>query len=133
MPGAARERVVTPRAGTALVPLSKYPRERSLRERDGDDVIDTVTDVNSLSQIKGQASSGPSAGQSGEPFDTETMPRISLTLDPGYFNPVKHQRVTRARDWPYSSFHAYVERGLLPADWAGDAEEPMMAFGKPSG
>ena len=34
MPEAARARFVTPRAGTALVPFRKYPRERSLRERD---------------------------------------------------------------------------------------------------
>src|SRR6185503_8689291 len=45
MPGAARARVVTPRAGTAPVHFRKYPRERSLRERDGGDVTDMVTSV----------------------------------------------------------------------------------------
>ena len=39
-----------------------------------------------------------------------------------HFNPVKHGHVTRVVDWPYSSFHRYVERGILPTDWAGDAE-----------
>ncbi len=33
------------------------------------------------------------------------------------YNPVKHGYVTAAREWPYSSFHAYVERGVYPADW----------------
>jgi putative transposase len=47
-----------------------------------------------------------------------------------HFNPVKHKLVNIVRDWPYSSFHAYVRRGVLPADWAGDAEEIRMDFGE---
>jgi putative transposase len=47
-----------------------------------------------------------------------------------HFNPVKHKLVGRVRDWPYSSFHRYVRRGLLPADWAGDASESAMGFGE---
>lgn len=35
-----------------------------------------------------------------------------------YINPVKHQWVKRVRDWPYSSFHRDVKRGLFPIDWA---------------
>jgi len=35
-------------------------------------------------------------------------------------NPVKHGYVTRTRDWPYSSFQHYVERGIYPHDWADD-------------
>ncbi len=50
-----------------------------------------------------------------------------------HFNPVKHKLVSRVREWPYSSFHAYVRRGLLPADWAGDDGEPMMDFGERRG
>jgi putative transposase len=38
--------------------------------------------------------------------------------------------VGRVRDWPYSSFHAYVRRGLLPPDWAGGVSETMMTFGE---
>ena len=34
-----------------------------------------------------------------------------------HFNPVKHGRVAVVRDWPYSSFHRYVVRGLLSAEW----------------
>ena len=35
-----------------------------------------------------------------------------------HFNPVKHGHVDRVCDWPYSTFHRYVRRGLLPATWA---------------
>jgi putative transposase len=36
-----------------------------------------------------------------------------------HFNPVKHGHVVRVVDWPYSSFHRNVERGIYPSDWAG--------------
>jgi putative transposase len=29
-----------------------------------------------------------------------------------HYNPVKHGHVKRVADWPYSSFHRYVERGI---------------------
>jgi putative transposase len=54
-------------------------------------------------------------------------------VDYVHFNPVKHRLVSSVRDWPYSSFHAYVSRGQLPVDWAGDVEEPMMDFGERRG
>jgi putative transposase len=43
-------------------------------------------------------------------------------MDYVHFNPVKHGIVARVADWPYSSFHRAVVRGLYPADWneAGD-------------
>ena len=41
-----------------------------------------------------------------------------------YINPVKHGLVTRVRDWPHSSFHRDVRAGIVPEDWAGDAERP---------
>src|SRR5258708_5630395 len=47
-----------------------------------------------------------------------------------HFNPVKHGYVTRVSDWPHTSFHRYVERGLLPADWGGDGREIAGAFGE---
>ena len=36
-----------------------------------------------------------------------------------HYNPVKHGYVARVADWPWSSFHRYVRRGLLPVEWAG--------------
>src|SRR5215469_9587917 len=40
-----------------------------------------------------------------------------------HFNPVKHGLVSRVADWPHSSFHRYVEQGLLEVDWGGDMKE----------
>jgi putative transposase len=37
-----------------------------------------------------------------------------------YINPMKHGLVACVRDWPYSSFHRDVKRGVFPIDWAGD-------------
>ena len=39
-------------------------------------------------------------------------------VDYCHINPVKHGLVGRVSDWPYSSFHRYVERGIYPLDWA---------------
>ena len=41
-----------------------------------------------------------------------------------HYNPVKHGLVTRVADWPHSSFHRYVEQGILPADKAARPEHP---------
>ena len=38
-----------------------------------------------------------------------------------HYNPVKHGYVRYVVDWPYSSFHDFVKRGLLPHDWAGQS------------
>ena len=47
-----------------------------------------------------------------------------------HFNPVKHGYVARVSDWPHSSFHRYVERGLLAADWGGDMRDIQGSFGE---
>jgi len=47
-----------------------------------------------------------------------------------HYNPVKHRLVERVRDWPHSSFHLYVRRGILPADWAGDVDGGALGFGE---
>ncbi|MCF6280920.1 MAG: transposase [Candidatus Polarisedimenticolaceae bacterium] len=36
-----------------------------------------------------------------------------------HWNPVKHNWVKSAADWPYSSFHRYVEQGIYPQNWCG--------------
>ncbi|MEN8132461.1 MAG: transposase [Pseudomonadota bacterium] len=52
-------------------------------------------------------------------------------MDYVHINPVKHGLVERVGDWPYSTFHRYVELGVYPTDWAGavelrlDAGEPI--------
>ena len=40
-----------------------------------------------------------------------------------HFNPVKHGLVSTAMEWPYSSFRKYVEAGVYPADWGGNAKD----------
>jgi len=51
-------------------------------------------------------------------------------IDYIHYNPIKHSLVSRVQDWPYSSFHLYVRRGLLPEDWAGEADGASPAFGE---
>ena len=51
-------------------------------------------------------------------------------IDYIHFNPVKHGLVSRVIDWPHSSFHQYVEREQLPADWGGDVREIAGTFGE---
>lgn len=38
-------------------------------------------------------------------------------LDYIHYNPVKHGHCARPADWPYSSFHAWRERGAYAGDW----------------
>lgn len=44
---------------------------------------------------------------------------LARHVDYTHFNPVKHGLVAQVRNWPYSSFHHYVARGVLPGDWGG--------------
>lgn len=39
-------------------------------------------------------------------------------MDYIHFNPVKHGWVEQVIDWPYSSFHSYLKRGIYPANWS---------------
>ena len=47
-----------------------------------------------------------------------------------HFNPVKHGHAKRVQDWPYSSFHRMVRRGVFSADWAGDVRAECVEFGE---
>jgi putative transposase len=51
-------------------------------------------------------------------------------VDYVHYNPVKHGLVTQVRDWPHSSFHLYVRRGMLPEDWAGNVSEGASRYGE---
>jgi putative transposase len=53
-------------------------------------------------------------------------------VDYVHFNPVKHGLAESVRDWPYSSFHRYVARGVLPEDWAAGESEKAGSFGEPA-
>jgi putative transposase len=41
-----------------------------------------------------------------------------------HYNPVKHGLVACPRDWPYSSFHTWVERGVYPLGWGCGSNQP---------
>lgn len=53
-------------------------------------------------------------------------------VDYVHWNPVKHGQVMCVADWPYSSFHRYVNEGVYPQDWIGRATSAMtqMEFGE---
>src|SRR5262245_5704807 len=44
-----------------------------------------------------------------------------------HYNPVKHGLVKCPRDWPYSSFHRWVQLGVYPPDW-GRSEHGALKF-----
>jgi putative transposase len=39
-------------------------------------------------------------------------------VDYCHIDPVKHGYVQRASEWPHSTFHRHVERGVYPLNWA---------------
>lgn len=43
-------------------------------------------------------------------------------IDYIHFNPVKHGVAVHVRDWPFSTFHRYVQLGIYPEGWGGEAE-----------
>ena len=47
-------------------------------------------------------------------------------LDYIHYNPVKHGYVAMARQYRWSSFHAWVERGQYPQNW-GTSEPPHIS------
>jgi putative transposase len=50
-------------------------------------------------------------------------------LDYLHWNPVKHGYVKRVIDWPYSTFHRFVNQGLYPPDWGGVNEDDTVKIG----
>jgi putative transposase len=45
-----------------------------------------------------------------------------------HFNPVKHGLVKNVGDWPYSTFHRYVRKGIYTIDWAGATEQVELEW-----
>jgi len=43
-------------------------------------------------------------------------------LDYIHYNPVKHGHVQAPGDWPATTFHRFVRRGVYSPDWAGSVE-----------
>jgi putative transposase len=55
---------------------------------------------------------------------------LARHVDYIHFNPVRHGYVSQVNEWPHSSFHRYVEHGVLPLDWGGDAQNIFGRFGE---
>jgi putative transposase len=51
-------------------------------------------------------------------------------IDYIHWNPVKHGWVTSVKDWPHSSFHSYVARGIYPENWGNEIELPDITAGE---
>jgi putative transposase len=58
--------------------------------------------------------------------DEEDLKRC---VDYVHWNPKKHGRVTSVRDWPWSSFHRFVDAGEYSLDWG--AEDPTPGYDDP--
>ncbi|KTD53038.1 Transposase and inactivated derivatives [Legionella quateirensis] len=52
---------------------------------------------------------------------------LQAHIDYIHFNPVKHGYVPSPKEWPYSSFHRYVQNGVLQENWGYDGVQG--AFG----
>ena len=44
-------------------------------------------------------------------------------MDYIHYNPLKHGLVKQVAQWPYSTFHRYVNDGIYPGDWSIDPGE----------
>ena len=51
-------------------------------------------------------------------------------MDYIHYNPVKHGYVTRPTDWPYSSFHSLVRKGIYNAQWGIGNKTISGSFGE---
>ncbi len=49
-------------------------------------------------------------------------------MDYVHINPVKHGLVNKLGDWPYSTFHALVARGVYPVDWSGEGADLELGY-----
>jgi putative transposase len=64
--------------------------------------------------------------------DEEDLERC---VDYIHWNPRKHKLVRRVRDWPWSTFHRFVEAGQYSLDWGGTEPNTIAGaadFGEPS-
>ncbi len=54
---------------------------------------------------------------------------LNRCIDYIHWNPVKHGLVERVCDYPWSSFHRYVEQGIYPFDWG--SMNPCPGYDEP--
>jgi len=49
---------------------------------------------------------------------------FNIHFDYIHWNPVKHGWTKSVKDWPYSSFHRYVDSGIYSGDWGYSGDFP---------
>ncbi|MEQ1880203.1 MAG: transposase [Burkholderiales bacterium] len=47
-----------------------------------------------------------------------------------HYNPVKHGRAKRPVDWPHSTLHGYIDRGIATPDWGAQLGTEGGNFGE---
>ncbi|QSB01413.1 hypothetical protein JWZ98_00080 [Methylomonas sp. EFPC1] len=52
----------------------------------------------------------------------EDQDDLNRHIDYIHWNPVKHGYVKRVMDWPHSSFHQFVKRGIYSNDWGSNEQ-----------
>lgn len=55
---------------------------------------------------------------------------LARHVDYIHYNPVKHGLVRRPIDWPHSTLHSYIERGILTPDWGVSADDGVNGYGE---
>jgi len=48
-------------------------------------------------------------------------------MDYIHYNPVKHGHCRQVSEWPYSTFHRYVEEGVYSLNWGSDGVDDLVA------
>ncbi len=47
-----------------------------------------------------------------------------------HYNPMKHGWVNRPVDWPHSTLHGYIKRGMVKPDWGGKMSDGVNGYGE---
>jgi putative transposase len=55
---------------------------------------------------------------------------LARHVDYIHYNPVKHGWVSRAVEWPHSTLHEYIKRGMATRDWGGSISEVEEDYGE---
>jgi putative transposase len=55
---------------------------------------------------------------------------LARHVDYIHHNPVKHGLVRRPVDWPHSTLHGYIERGMLMQEWGMSADDKVFECGE---
>jgi len=48
-----------------------------------------------------------------------------IHMDYIHYNPVKHELVKQVKNWPYSTFHRYVKKGIYSENWGNKVIESL--------